>query len=185
MSRMKKTGEVRVIGGQWKRTKLTVTAIDGLVPTPDRVKETLFNWLGQDLTGWRCLDVFAGTGALGFEAASRGAQEVLLLEKHRQASLQLKKIQNQLNAKQVHVLCTDGLHYLAQPAEQTWDLIFLDPPFGLNIFEEALELAYRKVSSSGMIYVESDRLINIPQQLTVHKASKAGDVHYALLKRVE
>ena len=175
-------GEVRIIGGQWKRTKLGVTAIDGLVPTPNRVRETLFNWLGQDLTGYRCLDVFAGTGALGFEAASRSAQEVLLLEKHRQAYQQLKKVQNQLEAEQVKVQQTDGLRYLAENEGQKWDVIFLDPPFGLNIFEEALELAYRRVSPAGLIYLESDREVDLPEQLAVHKTSKAGDVYFMLLK---
>ena len=83
-------GEVRIIGGQWKRTQLPVADKPGLRPTPDRVRETLFNWLGQDLTGWRCIDAFAGTGALGFEAASRGAAEVLLCEQDAALVAQLK-----------------------------------------------------------------------------------------------
>ena len=89
-------GEVRIIGGIYKRTKLPVADKPGLRPTPDRVRETLFNWLGQDLTGWRCIDIFAGTGALGFEAASRGAVEVLLCEQDPQLALKLKALQERL-----------------------------------------------------------------------------------------
>lgn len=95
----KGSGEIRIIGGQWKRTRLAVAQRPGLRPTPDRVRETLFNWLGQDLTGWRCLDAFAGTGALGFEAASRGAQQVRLVEQDGGLTLQLERISTQLGAQ--------------------------------------------------------------------------------------
>ncbi|HZE92871.1 MAG TPA: RsmD family RNA methyltransferase, partial [Rhizobacter sp.] len=94
-------GEVRLIGGQWKRSKLPVADAAGLRPTPDRVRETLFNWLGQDLDGWRCLDAFAGSGALGFEAASRGASEVMLLERDARLSAGLRAVQQRLKASMV------------------------------------------------------------------------------------
>ena len=106
--------EIRIIGGQWKRTKLAVADRPGLRPTPDRVRETLFNWLGQDLTGWRCIDVFAGTGVLGFEAASRGAKEVQLVELDTALVAQLKRTQIQLKANATQVVRGDGVVTLKQ-----------------------------------------------------------------------
>jgi 16S rRNA (guanine966-N2)-methyltransferase len=105
-------GEIRIIGGLYKRTKLPVPSKPGLRPTPDRVRETLFNWLGQDLTGWRCMDVFAGTGALGFEAASRGAADVLLCEQDPALVLQLKAVQARLKADMCRIERGDGLSAL-------------------------------------------------------------------------
>ena len=118
--------EVRIIGGQWKRTKLPVANKPGLRPTPDRVRETLFNWLGQDLTGWRCLDAFAGTGALGFEAASRGATDVQVVEHDAVLVAQLKTIQTRLEASAVNVQRGDGVAMLkhASPAS----LVYLEAP---------------------------------------------------------
>ena len=97
--------EVRIIGGQWRRSRLPVPDAPGLRPTPDRVRETLFNWLGQDLSGWRCLDAFAGSGALGFEAASRGAARVLLVEQDRRLAEGLRAVKERLNADAVEVVC--------------------------------------------------------------------------------
>src|SRR5665811_2239906 len=108
------THAVRIIGGQWKRTKLAVTDKPGLRPTPDRVREALFNWLGQDLTGWRCIDAFAGTGALGFEAASRGAGEVRLIEQDTALVGQLKRIQTLLQASAMQIVRGDGIAALRQ-----------------------------------------------------------------------
>ena len=114
--------EVRIIGGQWKRTKLQVADKPGLRPTPDRVRETLFNWLGQDLSDWRCLDAFAGTGALGFEAASRGAVQVELVETDPALVAQIKRMQDKLLAEAVRVTRGDGLLVLKQqaPASLSW-----------------------------------------------------------------
>ena len=112
-------GQVRLIGGQWKRTRLDVPSVPGLRPTPDRVRETLFNWLGQDLTGWRCADVFAGTGALGLEAASRGATAVVLVEQHPQLARALQGHVQRLGARGVEVMQADALRWtrhLATPA---------------------------------------------------------------------
>src|SRR5688572_17648184 len=120
--------EVRIIGGQWKRTKLPVPDKPGLRPTPDRVRETLFNWLGQDLTGWRCVDVFAGTGALGFEAASRGATEVLLCEQDPGLVLRLKALQTQLQAGMVRIERGDGVGLLRRLPAASMQLVLLDPP---------------------------------------------------------
>ena len=144
-------GEVRIIGGHWKRSKLAVPHSPGLRPTPDRVRETLFNWLGQDLSGWRCIDAFAGSGALGFEAASRGATEVLLVEQDPALADGLRKNAERLQrgvaasapADSAHpvpamppiaVRRGDGVAIMAglSPAAHTrpWDVVFLDPPFG-------------------------------------------------------
>src|SRR3982751_735099 len=108
--------EVRIIGGQWKRTKLAVLDKPGLRPTPDRVRETLFNWLGQDLNGWRCLDAFAGTGALGFEAASRGAAQVILIERDPHLAKSLQAVGERLKATQVRIECSDAIGWMARAA---------------------------------------------------------------------
>ncbi len=116
MKRGATPGEVRLIGGQWKRSKLPVAERPGLRPTPDRVRETLFNWLGQDLTGWVVLDAFAGSGALGFEAASRGAERVLMIEADAGLARSLAQTARRLNAAQVQVLTTDAMRWMAQAA---------------------------------------------------------------------
>ncbi|MDB5894809.1 MAG: rRNA ((966)-N(2))-methyltransferase RsmD, partial [Rhodoferax sp.] len=131
-------GEIRLIGGQWKRTKLPVADKPGLRPTPDRVRETLFNWLGQDLTGWRCADAFAGTGALGFEAASRGAAEVVLVEQDGILVSQLMAVQKKLAATAVQVRRADGVGALRQLAAGSQDVVFLDPPFEADVYDAAL-----------------------------------------------
>src|SRR6478735_2868783 len=114
--------EVRIVGGQWKRTRLPVADKPGLRPTPDRVRETLFNWLGQDLDGWRCLDAFAGTGALGFEAASRGARQVTLVESDAALAAQLRATQERLGAQAARVQRGDGLLVLQRCAPASLDL---------------------------------------------------------------
>ena len=121
--------EVRIIGGQWKRSKLPVADSPGLRPTPDRVRETLFNWLGQDLSGWRCLDAFAGSGALGFEAASRGAAEVVLVERDPRIVRSLRESQQRLQATALRVEAADALAVLRRANPQSFELVFIDPPF--------------------------------------------------------
>lgn len=154
-------GVVRIIGGQWKRSKLAVAAAPGLRPTPDRVRETLFNWLGQDLRGLRCLDAFAGSGALGFEAASRGATEVLLIEQAPALVASLRDNASRLQASQITVLRGDALSLLRQRVGQAWDVVFLDPPFGEGqndtLFREALVAARAVVSTDGLLYLEAPR----------------------------
>jgi 16S rRNA (guanine(966)-N(2))-methyltransferase RsmD len=180
-------GEVRIIGGQWKRSKLPVADKPGLRPTPDRVRETLFNWLGQDLTGWRCVDAFAGTGALGFEAASRGAQQVQLVEQDTALIAQLKKIKEQLKADAVQVQRGDGIAALKQLPPASADLIFLDPPFDAELFDAALQAAARAVVTGGYIYLEAPRAWGekqlTPLGLTLYRHLKAGAVHAHLLQR--
>ena len=187
MANLKPPGEVRIIGGQWKRTRLKVADMPGLRPTPDRVRETLFNWLGQDLTGWVGLDAFAGTGALGLEAASRGAKHVLLIEQNAQLVTQLKASIAQLNAQTVQVIKGEGVHALQQCAPGTVDVVFLDPPFEAKLFEPALKAAARAIAPQGFIYLEAPELWSderlLPLGLKVCKHLKAGAVHAHLIQK--
>ncbi len=188
---MKKQGvpphEIRIIGGQWKRTRLAVLDKPGLRPTPDRVRETLFNWLGQDLTGWHCIDAFAGTGALGFEAASRGAVDVLLVEQDPQLVAQLRALQTKLEATAVHIERGNGLSVLGRLAPSSMDLIFLDPPFESDLWSKALKPAASAIRPDGAIYLEASTAWNDarlePLGLTQVRHMKAGAVHAHLLRR--
>lgn len=180
-------GEVRIIGGIYKRTKLPVADKPGLRPTPDRVRETLFNWLGQDLTGWRCIDIFAGTGALGFEAASRGAAEVLLCEQDPQLALKLKALQERLQAGCVRVERGDGVGLLRRQSPGSMQLVFIDPPFESSLFEPALKAAADAIAPQGLVYLEAPRSWTAeelaPLGLVIWRSSKAGAVHFHLLAR--
>ena len=179
--------EIRIIGGQWKRTKLQVADQAALRPTPDRVRETLFNWLGQDLSGWRCVDAFAGTGVLGFEAASRGALEVLLVEQDGALASQLKATQLRLQASAARVVRGDGVSALRQLPVGSVDLVFLDPPFGATLLDAAVAAAAGAIKESGFVYLEAaqawsdDRLASLG--LCVHRHLKAGAVHAHLLRK--
>jgi len=177
-------GEVRIIGGSWKRSKLRVADAPGLRPTPDRVRETLFNWLGQDLSGWRCLDAFAGSGALGFEAASRGAAEVVLLERDRRLATMLGEAKVRLKAEQLRVETVDALAWMARCAPGSFELVFLDPPFEGALLEPAVAAAARIVMPQGYVYVESGEALPARADLTAYRQGRAGAVHYALLQRL-
>ena len=179
--------EVRIIGGRWKRSKLPVADMRGLRPTPDRVRETLFNWLGPDLSGWRCLDAFAGTGALGFEAASRGAEEVVLLERDRQQARRLADSAQRLQATTVRIECADAIGWLARSAPERFDVVFVDPPFDSALAAPALAAAARVVAPGGWIYLELPRPFDAglapPIALTLVRQGRAGSVHFHLLQR--
>ncbi len=182
-------GEVRIIGGQWKRQRLTVPERPGLRPTPDRVRETLFNWLGQDLTGWRCLDAFAGTGALGLEAASRGAAEVLLVEQDAGLATSLQQQRERLQAANVRVQRGDGLAALQRSPAASLHLVLLDPPFGqAALFAPALAAAVPALAADGFIYLEApqrwDDAALAAQGLQLYRHLKAGAVHAHLLQRL-
>ncbi|WP_323122970.1 16S rRNA (guanine(966)-N(2))-methyltransferase RsmD [Burkholderia alba] len=180
---------IRIIGGDWKRTPLPVLDLDGLRPTPDRVRETLFNWLGQDLSGLRCLDLFAGSGALGFEAASRGAAGVVMVERHPRAAQQLRANKDKLAARAIEIAEADALRLAAGLAPGAFDVVFLDPPFDdTALFERALALAAPLVAAGGRLYVEAGEELEpgahealAGWQVTRH--GKAGAVHYHLLQR--
>jgi 16S rRNA (guanine966-N2)-methyltransferase len=179
--------EVRIIGGQWKRTKLPVADRPGLRPTLDRVRETLFNWLGQDLSGWRCLDAFAGTGALGFEAASRGAAEVVLLEHDATLVHQLQALKARLAASSVRVERVDALAWMRRAPAAHFDLVLLDPPFAAGSFEPALREAIRLLAPEAFVYLETgaapDPALLDALGLQAHRAGRAGSVHFHLLQR--
>lgn len=179
--------EVRIIGGQWKRSKLPVADAPGLRPTPDRVRETLFNWLGQDIDGWRCLDAYAGSGALGFEAASRGASEVTLVERDPRLARGLKAVQQRLKAEAVRIETADALAWMARCAPERFELVFVDPPFDADVFLPALQAAARVVARDGFIYLEADRPFTdeavLGPGLRLHRHGRAGAVHFHLLQR--
>ena len=179
--------QVRIIGGQWKRTPLPVADRPGLRPTPDRVRETLFNWLGQDLTGWRCVDAFAGTGALGFEAASRGAQSVLMVEQDPILVAELHRLREKLAASTVSVQRGNGVAVLRSKSPGSLDLVFLDPPFDAGLFDSALEAASPALAADGLVYLEAPQAWD-PTQLAAFglelvRHLKAGRVHAHLLRR--
>ncbi len=181
-----KTGyanRVRIIGGQWRGRVLRFPDVPGLRPTPDRVRETLFNWLGQDLTGQRCLDLFAGSGALGFEAASRGAQRVVLVERSRVAAAALHRSAAELHANSCEVLHRNALEFLAAPTER-FDVVFLDPPFDDGILAEALDCVHAVSGPASRVYVEAPDLASVRRPgWRIVKEARAGVVHFALLER--
>ena len=178
--------QVRIIGGAWKRTLLPVQDRPGLRPTPDRVRETLFNWLGQDLAGWRCVDAFAGTGALGLEAASRGAADVLLVETEAALVDSLRAVVKKLDAQNVRVQRGNGLSVLASLPVASVDLVFLDPPFDANLFDKALAAARPAITAEGFIYLEAPSQWQAealaPHRLECVRHLKAGAVHGHLLR---
>ena len=180
-----RAGEVRIVGGQWRRSKLPVLDRPGLRPTPDRVRETLFNWLGQDLSGWRVLDAFAGSGALGFEAASRGAREVVLLERDAVLARSLAASKERLQADALQVHAADALAWMAGAAQGRFDLVMLDPPFDAGLHGQATEAALKLLSRGGWLYVESDRSLPTPPGCEAYRHLQAGAVHAHLWRRAE
>jgi 16S rRNA (guanine(966)-N(2))-methyltransferase RsmD len=179
--------EIRIIGGQWRRTLIKVLDKPGLRPTPDRVRETLFNWLGQDLSGWRCVDAFAGTGVLGLEAASRGAAQVLALEQEPELVRQLQLQAERLKATGLQVQRSDAVAGMQRLTPGAFDLVFLDPPFDGPWFEPALQAAVRLVPVGGWVYLEApspwvDEAL-APLGLEAVRHLKAGAVHAHLLRR--
>jgi 16S rRNA (guanine966-N2)-methyltransferase len=178
--------EVRIIGGLWKRSKLPVADRPGLRPTMDRVRETLFNWLGQELNGWRCLDAFAGTGALGFEAASRGASEVVLLERDVHLARALREVQQRLHATQVSIEAADALAWMKRCAPRRFDLIFIDPPFEAELGDAALEAAVPLIVPDGFVYLEAPQPCDDSRAhalgLVPHRSARAGAVSFQLLR---
>ena len=184
-----RAGEVRLIAGRYRRRKLVVADAPGLRPTPERVRGTLFNWLGQDLSGWRVLDAFAGSGALGFEAASRGAVEVVLLESDPTLARLLLAARQTLDAAEVRIERADAWAWMARaPGATSFDLVLLDPPFGADRFADALALAAPLLAPQGLIYLEADRSFEADPVLAAlgleaWRHTRAGAVHAHLLRR--
>ncbi|RJX31544.1 MAG: 16S rRNA (guanine(966)-N(2))-methyltransferase RsmD [Oxalobacter sp.] len=192
--------QVRIIGGAWKRSVLPVAAVEGLRPTPDRVRETVFNWLNHLMDGaWSglaCLDLFAGTGALGFEAASRGAAETVLVESSPVAARHLNAIKEKLHADKVSVVQGDAPVVAARMAAngKQFDIIFLDPPYRQGWIERTLPTCVGLLKQDGVIYAESSAPLTgfhegeMPEWLRpweVIRQDRAGAVHYYLLKMAE
>jgi 16S rRNA (guanine966-N2)-methyltransferase len=181
-SKSRQGNSVRIIGGEYRSRILHFPDVTGLRPTPDRVRETLFNWLGQRLHGLTCLDAFAGSGALGFEAASRGAARVVMLERDSKARDALRQNTGLLRASQVEILQMDALAYLAAAGE-LFDVIFLDPPFDKDLLAPAMQCAATRLRPGGKIYAESPTPLN-PDTFTVLRQGRAGLSHFCLLEPV-
>ncbi len=176
---------VRIIGGRWRRRQLAFPDLSDLRPTADRVRETLFNWLGQDLTGLDCLDLFAGSGALGFEAASRGARRVVLVEQERAAVRALQDNARLLGATELQVIHADAQRWLerAPAAGAEFDVVFLDPPFRLGLLPGLLARVRPHLREGGCIYVESPAVSSWAPDAawTVLRQARAGAVDYRLV----
>lgn len=173
---------VRIIGGAWRRRFIHFPAAEGLRPSPDRVRETLFNWLGQDLTGLACLDLYAGSGALGFEAASRGAARVVMVERDRVVARALRENAARLAATQVEVLQADALAYLRHDARM-YDVVFLDPPFSEDPLPAVLPAVIARLAAGARVYVESAKPLTADAPWRMLRGQKAGRVHFQLLDR--
>jgi 16S rRNA (guanine(966)-N(2))-methyltransferase RsmD len=172
---------VRIIGGAWRRRLLEFPDAGDLRPTPDRVRETLFNWLGQDLTGQACLDLFAGSGVLGFEAASRGAREVVLVESDAAAVRALHASRQLLGATQVDIVRREALEFL-QADRRLYDLVFLDPPYRLNLLPRVLPLLGARLAPDASVYLEAGELPALPEGYELYRHEKAGKVKALLIK---
>lgn len=176
--------KVRIIGGELRSRIISFPDAEGLRPTPDRVRETLFNWLGQTLYGRTCLDLFAGSGALGFEAASRGAEQVVMVEMNRTVLRVLQENAKKLGCANVSLQGQDGLEFVLRNA-QKFDVIFLDPPFQYNslgdYLPKLLAVLPQRLNENGVVYVESGEKVETPQPWQVMKSGKAGQVYYQLL----
>lgn len=175
------TNEVRIVGGAWRSRRIRFTPRAELRPTPDRVRETLFNWLGQDVTGFACLDLFAGSGALGFEAASRGAQRVVMVEHDRAAYGALERNRDALGAAQVELVRADAIEFLRTDRGR-YDVIFLDPPFAAGYMDALAPLLPPRLAGEGRVYCESARPAQWPAGWRVLKNGRAGQVAFQLLR---
>jgi len=174
---------VRIVGGEWRSRTVTFPDVPGLRPTPDRVRETVFNWLGQDLSGLTCLDLFAGSGALGFEAASRGAQHVTLVEKDEKAFAALRRNASILDAgrggARLEILRGDALEFVPF-AGRRYDVVFLDPPFGQGWLGQLAEPLKAVLLPGALIYAESERELSVLGDWHAIKHRRAGQVHYQI-----
>ncbi|PKO84765.1 MAG: 16S rRNA (guanine(966)-N(2))-methyltransferase RsmD [Betaproteobacteria bacterium HGW-Betaproteobacteria-11] len=172
---------IRITGGEWRSRLIQVTAAPGLRPTPDRVRETLFNWLGQDLSGRSCLDLFAGSGILGFEAASRGADYVALVESSRLAFAQLQKNAATLDCPRLALFCCDALKF-APPEARRFDLIFLDPPYHQGWLERILPRLDAWATPEALLYAEAEAPLTRLGRWSVSRQGRAGQVFFHLLE---
>lgn len=172
---------VRIVGGQWRSRLIDVAKAPGLRPTPDRVRETLFNWLGQDLDGLSCLDLFAGTGILGFEAASRGAAHVSMVEHNPRVFSALRESQITLQAAQVELVRADALEF-ARSCSRRFDIVFLDPPYNQGWLKRIEPLLGRLLDPAGWLYVEAEAPLTGLGEWKVVKQGRAGLVNFHLMQ---
>jgi 16S rRNA (guanine966-N2)-methyltransferase len=178
------SNQVRIIGGQWRSRRIGFPDHEGLRPSADRVRETLFNWLGQDLSGARCLDLFAGSGALGFEALSRGAAWVDMVEESRRVCEALRRNALLLAAKNLQVHCADALEFAtaaAADAAVRYDVVFLDPPFGSTLLAQALPRLVPLLRPGARVYIESAGEFAPAGGWQILKQGRAGQAHYILV----
>jgi len=174
--------EVRIIGGAWRSRRIRFHPRPEVRPTPDRVRETLFNWLGQDLTGLACLDLFAGSGALGFEAASRGASRVVMVERDRTAFSALEVNRAALTAHAVELVRADALEFMRSERGQ-YDVIFLDPPYSAGYWRDLIALLPPRMAAHACVYCESGARLEWPDGWEVHKEGRASQVFFQLVRR--
>ena len=180
-------GRLRIVAGNWRSRLLEIADVPGLRPTSERVRETLFNWLAPTINGARCLDLFAGTGALGFEALSRGATTVIFVEKSRRAARAIEENVQVLNASGASVECTDAIHYMRGATPASFDIIFLDPPFADDLLEDLCRLIDELgvLAPRGRVYLEQDKAkpdATLPAGWTTIRSKTAGQVRYALVQ---
>ena len=175
---------MRIIGGAWRSRQIAFPPKKDLRPTPDRVRETLFNWLGQDLTGAVCLDLFAGSGALGFEAASRGARRVVMVERDPAIVRSLAAAREKLGAAAVQLVGADALEFL-RGDDGIYDVVFLDPPFAAGYWPRLAPLLPQRLAPEGMVYHESAHGFEAPVDWEIRKHGRAGKVSYQLLGRIQ
>jgi 16S rRNA (guanine966-N2)-methyltransferase len=174
---------VRIIAGQWRSRRICVPDLPGLRPTPDRVRETVFNWLGQTLHDWHCLDAFAGSGAMGFEAASRGASRVVLLERDPRAIQALRHTKTALNAQAVEIVRQDALEWRPLLGAPAFDLVFLDPPYGQGWLDRVLPCLEHWLKPEGWLYVEAEYVIDRLGPWESLRQAQAGRAHCQLMQR--
>lgn len=193
MNKKTESRSVRIIGGEWRRRLLPVADITGLRPTTDRVRETLFSWLQFDLPSANCLDAFAGSGALGFEAASRGAKKVTLLERDliafknlQIAHTSLLKSEDPTVMQRLQIEQTDALQWLSNPSDQVFDIVFLDPPFVDQLLNHSLEkiVSQAWITDQSLVYIEQDKgqAFDLPAHFQIVKEKQAGQVKFGLYR---
>ena len=178
---MPKRNQVRIVGGRWRNRLIRFADSAQLRPTPDRVRETLFNWLGQTLDTRSCLDLFAGSGALGFEAASRGAADIVMVESNRDTHAALARPAQMLDAGNIEIICKDAFAFLASD-RRVFDIIFLDPPFQQEQLPKLLGMLRRHLAPAGLVYIEAARIPEIPPDCVITRRSKVGQVNFLLLE---
>lgn len=182
------SNRLRIIGGRWRGRKLDFPDVEGLRPTPDRVRETLFNWLQDDIVGARCLDLFAGSGALGLEALSRGASSVLLVDSDKRVVSQLQKHLATLQTSEGKIRQDDALQLLsAETGHDQFDIVFLDPPFSKGLIEPCVDklIAGNWLTEHAKVYIESETRLQdfkLPETWEILRDKTAGQVRYCLVK---